>query len=278
MFRSRSFTSILSNSLVAVAAGFVVFCSQAHAEFVTTPGGVSGATGNTVAPFSNRGDTNGNRFQQVYSSSIFSAVGPLQSISAVAFYPRQGTFGSFISDKVSFSEIMFRLSTTSRNGDFNSGNYISGDLDLNAGPDEAIVFSGHLDLSGHTGGFDYLVNFDTPFLYSPSAGNLLLEVLIPNGATVSTNGIIGYTQLGNFIESTLGDDGFASATDADLSNDSSPFGSIGSNSSSAVVTQFTTNAVVAAPVPEPASVTIWCALTALATTLRVRSRDNRRRS
>ncbi len=269
MFRSPFCTSMLTNSLVAGACGLLALCSQTRAEFVSTPGGVGAATGQSSSPFSNRGDTNGNRFQQVYSSRFFDAVGPVQSISAVAFHPRQSTFLTLIGDSVTFSEISFRLSTTSREGNISFPNGISSNLDLNVGADVATVFSGPLTLSGQPGDFDYLVNFTTAFRYLPSAGNLLLEVIIPDGATVTSNGSIGFTQLASFIELPLGDDGVASAIDSDLRNNSS----IGSNSSSGVVTRFTTTPVATAPVPEPTSVTIWSALIALATTLRVRSRN-----
>ena len=261
--------SILATSMIAVTTSFLAICPQAHAEFVTTPGGVAGATGMSSAPFSNKGDSNGNRFQQIYSASFFSGLGPFQSISAVAFHPRQSVFPGFIGDSVTFSNIIFSLSTTNREGNISFPNGISSDLDLNVGADLATVYSGSLTLSGQPGDFDYLVNFTSPFLYRPSMGNLLLDIVIPNGATVTTNGLIGFTQLANFIESPLGNDGVASATDADLSNSSS----IGSNSSLGVVTRFTSTAVVAAPVPEPASATIWCVLTALATKLRVRGRN-----
>ena len=226
-----------------------------HADNVTSPPG-DGVAGNGQSnrPFTNVGDTNGNRYQQVYSSDFFTGVGPLQTISAVAFRPKQGAFGSFIGSSVTFSDITFSLSTTARDADTDFPDGLSNDLDTNAGPDEQVVFSGPLTLTTDRGffdtdveDFDFFIDFQNDFTYAPAAGNLLLEVLIPANATITSNGN-NFTQLDQFTDGFPSADGTASANDADLTDGLS----VGSNSTTGAVTQFTTNAVV----PEPASVAL----------------------
>ena len=61
------------------------------------------------------------------------------------------------------------------------------------------MFSGPLSLStaftpagGNTLAFDYTIRLQQPFLFDPSRGNLLLDVLIPSNAGVTTNGLFGF--------------------------------------------------------------------------------------
>ncbi len=70
-----------------------------------------------------------------------------------------------------------RLSTTQR-----APGGLSSRFDDNLGPDATLVFSGDItwntDGSGAAAGprgFDYVVNFQHPFVYDPTKGNLLLE-------------------------------------------------------------------------------------------------------
>jgi len=229
----------------------VAFVAPGRAAFVFSPPG-DGVAGNGqgVAPFADVGDTNGNRYQQVYSSDFFTGVGPVQQISAVAFRPRQGAFGSFIGNTLTVSNLIVRLSTTPRNADTDFPNGLSNDLATNLGADARTVFSGPVTLTTTrllfdtgVGNFDFLITFQNPFTYRPGQGNLLLEVTVPAGAVVGSNGNF-FTQLDSFTDGFPSRDGTASATDADLTDGLS----VGSNSTTGVVTRFTT-----IPTPVPAT-------------------------
>ncbi len=256
MFLLRCTKCLLFISLIAWQL------STANAGVITSPSGPNpGGNGQGFAPFTIRGDTNGNRYQQVFSSEFFQAVGDSQSITAIAFRQKQGAFGSFISSQVTFSQISFGLSTTLRDANTDFPNGLSADLNSNVGADAVSVYSGSLTLtSASTSSFDYLIQFQTPFLYRPDLGNLLLEVIIPPTATVTTPGSIGYTQLAQYTDAFPSRDGTASAFDGNLLDGSS----IGGNSTTGAVVQFTTNAVnapnTANAVPEPVSGGIFAML------------------
>ncbi|MGL4555256.1 MAG: PEP-CTERM sorting domain-containing protein [Gemmataceae bacterium] len=241
---------------LAVVAGMALLglAGPARAGLVTSPPG-DGVAGNGMsdAPFTNVGDTNGNRYQQIYSSSFFASIGPAQLITDVAFRPKQGAFLTFIGSRLTISDIIFQLSTTPRNADTDFPNGLNADLATNVGPDVRTVYSGPLTLTTDrvfsdtdVENFDFLIHFQVPFLYRPAAGNLLLDVIIPATATVSSNGR-NFTRLDSFTDAFPSRDGTASATDANLRDGST----VGSNSTTGAVTQFTTVAV-----PEPASLTL----------------------
>ena len=245
---------------IAAAVFVIATASSSYAVSVTSPPG-DGVDGNlsSEAPFTRVGDTNGNRYQQIYSSSFFSGVGPRQSISAVAFRPRQGAFLSFIGNQVSFTDLLVNLSTTTRTPDTTFPTGLSADLDLNVGSNAQTVFSGPLTLStdrlfGDTDveDFDFLIEFTDPYFYELSAGNLLLEVIVPAAARVTSNGN-NFTQLAQFIDGFPSTDGTASAIDANLTDGLS----VGRNSSTGAVTQFTTTAVSEmSAIPEPGSIAL----------------------
>ena len=238
--------------LAAVVVTFALLVAPGRADLITSPPGDSVAgNGQSLAPFTEVGDRNGNLYQQVYSSDFFTSVGPTQSITAVAFRPKQGAFGSFIGSTLTVSDLVVRLSTTARNADTDFPNGLNGDLATNAGPDAQTVFRGPVSLTTTrglfdtgVGNFDYRVAFQTPFTYRPAAGNLLLEVEIPAGAVVGSNGRF-FPALDTFTDAFPSRDGTASASDADLTDGLS----VGSNSTTGAVTQFTTAAV---PGPAPA--------------------------
>ena len=142
------------------------------------------------------------------------------------------------------------MSTTPRNADTDFPNGLNGDLATNPGADATTVYRGAVTLSTprrlfDTGiaNFDFLITFQTPFLYRPGAGNLLLDLIIPAGATVSSNGA-NFPQLDSFTDGFPSRDGTASATDANLRDGST----VGSNSTTGVLTRFSSTAV-----PEPAT-------------------------
>lgn len=249
--------------MTIVPVFLTLFCPQpadAGVMTVTSPPG-DGVDGNGQSdrPFTNGGDANGNRYQQVYSSTFFESGGGLQSISAVAFRPRQGAFGNFIPASVTFRGLTVTLSTTPRSADTNFPTGLNADLATNVGPDLTTVFSGDITLSTDrqlfdtdVEDFDFLIPLQTPFLYRPSLGNLLLEVIVPARSDAVSN---RFTQLAQFTDGFPSMDGTASANDANLLNDSAPFGTVGSNSTTGAVTQFTTQAV-----PEPATMVSFLGL------------------
>ncbi len=245
--------------MALAAACLAAAAAPSRAAFVTSPPG-DGVAGNGqgVAPFTTVGDTNGNRYQQIYSSGFFAGVGSSQAITAVAFRPKQGAFGTFIGSSLILSDVTVRLSTTRRNADTDFPNGLSGDLALNVGADVRTVFSGPLTLTTSrllfdtgVGTFDFLIPFQTAFNYVPGSGNLLLEVIIPAGATVRSNGS-SFTQLDSFTDGFPSRDGTASATDANLLDGLT----VGSNSTTGAVTRFTTVST-----PEPASLTVLAGAT-----------------
>lgn len=244
----------LGPAFLCTSLALLGLVGPASAGLVTSPPG-DGVAGNGmgVAPFTNTGDTNGNRYQQVYSSTFFTAIGPEQRIDSVAFRPKQGALGTFIGNSLILSNVIIQLSTTPRNADTDFPNGLNADLATNVGADALTVFSGPLTLTTDrrfgdpdVEDFDFLITFQTPFIYRPGTGNLLLEVTIPAGATVRSNGT-NFTQLDGFTDAFPSRDGTASATDANLLDGLT----VGSNSTTGAVTQFNVTAI-----PEPGTLTL----------------------
>ena len=117
----------------------------------------------------------GVRFQQVLSASEFALMESSPGVIVqMAFRPDESVVDPRTSIWRTFE---LRLSTT----DSEPGT-LSPWLDANLGADKTIVFSGDLTMStqgtGSSGGpcsFDYVIEFDEPFVYDPSAGNLLVD-------------------------------------------------------------------------------------------------------
>lgn len=260
-----------SGFVLACLAPLVLSGTSVAGIIFSPPGGSTAGNGQGVGPFTNVGDTNGNRYQQVYSSSFFSSVGPVQLITDVAFRPKQGALGTFIGNRLTLSDVIVRLSTTPRNADTDFPNGLNADLATNPGADAQTVYQGALTLTTDrlfgdpdVEDFDFLITFQNPFIYQPGLGNLLLEVIIPAGAVVGSNGR-NFTQLDTFTDGFPSRDGTASATDANLLDGLT----VGSNSTTGAVTRFSTTAI-----PEPASVIVFgggIGLTLLATWRRRRA-------
>lgn len=242
--------------LVAVVA--LASAAPCSAGVIVSPPGPNVAgNGMGVAPFTNPGDTNGNRYQQVYSSAFFAGGGPVQLITDVGFRPKQGAFLNLIGNTLNISNVTVRLSTTPRAADTNFPNGLNADLATNVGADAMTVYQGALTLTtdrlfGDTDveDFDFLIQFQNPFLYQPGRGNLLLELIIPPTATVTSNGTIGFTQLDSFTDGFPSTDGTASAFDANLLDGLT----IGSNSTTGAVTRFSTTPVAT---PEPTTLALF---------------------
>jgi hypothetical protein len=163
-------------ALWGVLAGSVVHAAVIVVPSLTTQEGNT----NSGAPFS-LGINNSMRFQQVYAASAFVSLPGPHLITHLAFRP-DGDFGYPTSFTI--PDIQINLSTTSASPDG-----LSPVFQDNVGSDEIVVFSGSLSLStaftGPEGGpkaFDLIIPLQTPFLYDPSDGNLLLDVRNFSGA------------------------------------------------------------------------------------------------
>jgi len=152
----------------------VLLCSSfALADVIVVPDTLATTEGNdnNFGPFFN----NSVRYQQVYSASQFpSSMGPLQ-ITQIAFRPD----GSVTDPNliIIFNSVQMDLSTTSTTPSTLST--VFGD---NVGADNTTVFDSfvflNVPVTGPAGGpKDFTVVFNlTPFIYDPSAGDLLLDV------------------------------------------------------------------------------------------------------
>ena len=180
--RSAVLTLILG---LALSAGFAV---TARALFIVSPGAQTSIEGDgaNAYPFNLAGaGRSSQRYQQVYNSSSFAVLGGPALITQIAFRP-DAIFGAPFSKTL--PNVRIDLSTTSLAADGLSSTFAS-----NVGGNDAIVFSGALALSsaftGPAGGpkdFDILINLNTPFLYIPGAGNLLLDVRNIGGGSTTT--------------------------------------------------------------------------------------------
>lgn len=113
------------------------------------------------------------RYQQVYNSGQFSAIGGAFYIDEILFRPDPYTGRAF---STTLSSVDIFLSTTDK-----AVGGLSTTFSDNIGADETLVSSGALAISSAFTGtepkdFDILIALSTPFLYNPSLGNLLLDV------------------------------------------------------------------------------------------------------
>lgn len=171
------------------------------------------------------------RWQQMYAASEFGG-GPIL-ISGVNFRPDDTEGAAF--GPVTLDGIVLTLSTSGLTVGTMSSTFAD-----NVGVDETVVFSGDLTLSSANTGagprdFDVAITFDTPFLYDPSAGDLLFGVVNTDPETT--------TQFDALSALDPGADLVARLYNRDVS---SPTGEALPGARGSLVTQFQT-----APVPEP---------------------------
>ena len=129
-------------------------------------------------------------FKQIYASNFFAGAELINGFSFRAYPGASPSY--FFGNSVDISDVVIRLSTTAAGAD-ESGSLPSATFADNLESDATTVFSGALDLLDAATGtgpqpFDYTVSFSQPFLYNPADGDLLLDVMIPSGATVSGAG------------------------------------------------------------------------------------------
>ena len=169
---------VLTASLAFFAGLGVVTPVPSHAVIeIVVPNGQATIEGNSnnLAPFSLASFVPSQRYQQVFAASEFAVLSGPQLITQISFRPDAEFGGAFSS---TIPDIQINLSTTSAQPDS-----LSMILANNIGPDDTMVFSGSLSLSsadsGPLGGpkdFDIVIALQTPFLYDPSVGDLLLDV------------------------------------------------------------------------------------------------------
>ena len=224
---------------VAATTGLVSLATPASAQtqFIVTPDGFENTDASGISqgrPFNSAGD----RFQQIYSSDFFDGPTLITEVRFRAANPAN----SFRPDAITASDSVITFSTSQSAA--NAGG-IAGAYDTNLGLDATVVRTGSLTLDrggSNTSGpqpFDPGFVLDTPFLFNPALGNLLLDIFIPDAATVSASSGFGAVEDLDLVTDQPDIDGVASKT-----------GEFGANSSG-LVTQFTGTTVA---VPEPTMV------------------------
>jgi hypothetical protein len=237
-FREKA-RAMKASHLVAIAS--LVLASPALATTLIVPGP---ATGNAQAPTPfNYYGSSGSRVQEIYDSSFFSGAELINGFSFRAYPGAAPSF--FFGNSVDISDVFIQLSTTAA-GDDESVSLPSATFADNLGSDAKTVFSGALHLATAATGtgpqpFDYTVSFSQPVMYDPADGNLLLDVTIPSGATVSGQGFGFLT----FDTVNTIDDGIYSVV-----NISDGGAASGTLSTAGAITAFS---VSSAPVPEPST-------------------------
>jgi hypothetical protein len=168
----------------AASSLLLLLCAPlARADGIVVPNTLATVEGNdnNFGPFFN----NSVRYQQVFSASQFpSSTGPLM-ITQIAFRPDGSvTDPSLI---IRFDSVQIDLSTTSRTPSTLSTLFAS-----NVGADDTTVFNSFVfvnaPVTGPPGGpKDFTVSFALkPFIYDPSAGDLLLDVrAVESGGGIS---------------------------------------------------------------------------------------------
>jgi hypothetical protein len=166
-------------ALLCAAAPF-----SARADTVVVPNAYESqeAPGLFVFPFATSQVSNYPvRYQQVYGATEFPALGDVMTISELRFRIDYAT-----GDRNPFEveQVEVRLSTTAAAPDaLGAGSTAA--LDGNVGLDETLVYTGGLSWNAcgtqlcppEPAPFDLAIVFSEPFVYDPTAGNLLLEVV-----------------------------------------------------------------------------------------------------
>ena len=154
-------------SAVVVLVAVLLSPMVANADDFTI--GIKSASGNSI-PF---GTDSYLDYQQVYASSEFEGS---TSIDQLTFFNTVSDSGNYSLVPVEFS---LYLSTT-----LVEVGGMSADLAANVGADETLVYSG-LPPGNSVSGFggEFVFDLLVPFLYDPSAGNLLLRVALAGRTT-----------------------------------------------------------------------------------------------
>ena len=171
---SRRAIPLGTSPLGLAALGLVALgltAAPAQAQVVFAPNAFAAANGGskaTTAPFNNV-----SRYQQIYAASQFSALTSPELITQIAFRPAKGQ-GAFTHTD---THIQFDLSTTTT-----AVSSLSSTFAANIGLNDQVVYNSALTFTSAgspasgAGPFDLVVTLTTPFLYDPSAGNLVLDI------------------------------------------------------------------------------------------------------
>ena len=225
-------------SMAAAVATFFALGTVSTAQAVTlvVPGSLSSTEGNTnnASPFNFLG-----RNQQVFAASEFTSLSEPELITQISFRP-DAVFGEAFSFTI--PNIQINLSTISAAVDGLSATFLD-----NIGTDETVVFSGPLFLSSAFTGpatepkdFDISINLQTPFLYNPTVGNLLLDV-----RNFSENFSVSVFDAQNVVGDSISRGWINDVNSPTSLGDGNPYSF---SNSLGLVTQFT---FVPVPVPEP---------------------------
>ncbi|HEY9876599.1 MAG TPA: hypothetical protein V6D12_24445 [Candidatus Obscuribacterales bacterium] len=180
-------------SVATAGAAFMALgtIGAAPAVTVVSPNNVANVEGDAANsyPFNignpNVGSLTSQRYQQVYAATDFGALSQPQLITRISFRP-DATLGSAFASTL--PDIQINFSTTTKAPD-----QLSSTFSNNVGADDTVVYNrGSLTLAsaftGAAGGpkaFDINIDLTTPFLYNPTAGNLLLDVRNFGGGTTT---------------------------------------------------------------------------------------------
>ncbi len=224
-------------SLGTLAAALVAV--PVSAATVVTPVGFDSVEGNSGSR-NVLGFINVARLQQVFNANQFQT-GPI-TLTGLAFRANGANFGGiFGGPGTAFSRttqgLQISLSTTTAAADGLNTNFASnvGANVVNVIPRSDVTYSSNAgSANGVTKDFDVFFSFVNPFVYDPSMGNLLLDLVSFGGSNRSGTTLDGQDLLGDGTSSLFRSNG------TDGSGTASTFG---------YITQFTTGAV--AVVPEP---------------------------
>ncbi len=230
-----------ASAVALMFASLLGVACPANADIVV-PNANASVAGNTDNrfPFLVSG---GMTYEQVFAASQFSSLSGPTLLTGIDFRN-----GDFVNEPFSatISNIVLTLSTVSIAPDGLSSNFAS-----NIGANNTSVFDGSLTLSstdaagpGNTYAFDIDIVFQTPFLYDPAAGNLLLYVNNISGASddIGTDFFDSVNATGDSVSRVFGSEGVSSAT-------------TGTVDSLGLIADFQTSSPT--QVPEPVTVTIF---------------------
>ena len=169
-----------------IGALLLALTSAAPAVTLVTPIGFGGTEGNTSSRAPLHRDAL--REQNLYGSSLFPAGLPL-SITEIR-YRRDSTFNASHSDTYTETfnagDIEIWLSTTAVADDALSTTFAN-----NIGANELLVHDGPLTINSTDTSslspkpFDIIISLETPFVYDPSQGNLLVDFKISTALPIS---------------------------------------------------------------------------------------------